>query len=819
MTYPVVELFICVLSVFIISASFSTARFHPVDEYLVDCGSPSNTSVGNRVFISDTLALKYLSTPQDVIASTTLKSITSSDDSPIYQTARIFTKTSKYTFSIGHHGRHFIRLYFFPFVHASYDMTTANFSVLINNKVLLPKLNAQKSSLVKEFLVDVTSDSLVISFSPSYNSFAFLNAIEVMSAPDELITGRRITAYNPSEALIKGLLTPSLETIMRVNMGGPKVTYENDTLWRTWLPDESFLVLKNSASNSSKVGAVKYLPKYGITIETAPPIVYGTATSMKLSDASPNHFNVSWEFNVDPGFHYFVRFHFCDIVSVAHDMLYFNVYINSREVVANLDLDLSTAYYLDYVTDLLFSSKLRVSIGPSNLPHVSPNAILNGLEIMKINGNFSTLAPKNSDSSSKKNAGVIIGVSIGAFTLVLLAFIFFFICRNREKLLLGGRSKRTTSLYVSSYGNRIPFIKVQQATNNFDESCVIGSGGFGKVYKGALKDGTKVAVKRKNPDSQQGLTEFQTEIEMLSGFRHNHLVVLIGYCNENNEMILVYEYAENGTLRSHLYGHDLPSLSWEQRLRICIGAARGLHYLHTGFPKAIIHRDVKSANILVDGNFTAKVADFGLSKEGPEIDHSHVTTAVKGSFGYLDPEYFRRQHLTEKSDVYSFGALLFEVICGRPVVDSTLPTEMVGLSQWALKLKKEGKLEEIIDPSLVGKIRPNSLSMFGEIAEKCLADHGVDRPSMGNVLWNLECALQLQQGDHPEKSSNVSRTQLSSQELSRSCSSFSSFEMSKNVNDDDLSGVRMRKTLSEPAKSEAKWLLGDGKFDGLGFSL
>ena len=325
MTYPVVELFICVLSVFIISASFSTARFHPVDEYLVDCGSPSNTSVGNRVFISDTLALKYLSTPQDVIASTTVKSITS-DDLPIYQTARIFTKTSKYTFSVGHRGRHFIRLYFFPFVHASYDMTTANFSVLINNEVLLPKLNAQKSTVVKEFLVNVTSDSLVISFSPSYNSFAFLNAIEVMSAPDELITGRTITASNPSKALIEGLLTQSLETIVRVNMGGPKVTYENDTLWRTWLPDENFLVLKNSASNFSNVGAVKYLPKSRITIETAPPIVYGTTTIMNLRVAVPsNHFNVSWEFNVDPGYSYFVRFHFCDIVSDALDMLYFNV--------------------------------------------------------------------------------------------------------------------------------------------------------------------------------------------------------------------------------------------------------------------------------------------------------------------------------------------------------------------------------------------------------------------------------------------------------------------------------------------------------------
>nr|AAL17825.1 Pto-like protein [Solanum nigrum] len=289
---------------------------------------------------------------------------------------------------------------------------------------------------------------------------------------------------------------------------------------------------------------------------------------------------------------------------------------------------------------------------------------------------------------------------------------------------------------------RVPFVDLQEATNNFDDKFLIGWGVFGKVYMGVLRNGTKVALKKHMPESSQGIEEFRTEIEILSLCSHPHLVSLIGYCDERNEMILIYEYMENGNLRSHLYGSDLPAMSWEQRLEICIGAARGLHYLHTS---AVIHRDVKSINILLDDNFVPKITDFGLSKTGTELDQTHVSTAVKGTVGYLDPEYFIRGQLTEKSDVYSFGVVLFEVLCARPAIAHSHSREMISLAEWAVESHNNGQLEQIIAPNIAAKIRPESLKKFGETVVKCLALSSEDRPSMGDVLWKLEYALRLQE--------------------------------------------------------------------------
>ena len=238
-----------------------------------------------------------------------------------------------------------------------------------------------------------------------------------------------------------------------------------------------------------------------------------------------------------------------------------------------------------------------------------------------------------------------------------------------------------------------------------------------------------VAIKRQNPESGQGVTEFLTEIEMLSQLRHVHLVSLIGYCNENREMILVYDFMSNGTLSDHLCGTSYDPLTWKQRLEICKGASLGLNYLHTEVKHTVIHRDVKTSNILLDDKFTA----------------------VKGTWGYLDPEYARGHALTEKSDVYSFGVVLFEILCARKAMDKKLPEGQVNLAHWARKCIADGTLYQVIDPYLIGKIAPECFKVFVEIAENCTEELGVNRPSMNDVMEKLGFAIELQEAADLEK--------------------------------------------------------------------
>lgn len=297
---------------------------------------------------------------------------------------------------------------------------------------------------------------------------------------------------------------------------------------------------------------------------------------------------------------------------------------------------------------------------------------------------------------------------------------------------------------------------ILSATNGFDEALVIGRGGFGKVYKGVIDNGTvTVAIKRLDPTSKQGPHEFSTEINLLSRFRHSHIISLIGYCHSSDEMILVYEYMVRGSLSDHLYKRSgknsktstSTSLSWVERIKICIGAARGLDYLHTGtgVKSRVIQRDVKSANILLDENWTAKISDFGLAKIGPANQScTHISTNVKGTFGYLDPEYFLTHRLTRKSDIYAFGVVLLEVLCGRRAVDLKLNQEQRSLAGWAQNCIKEGLVDQIVDPCFRGQILPNSLKVFVQIAGQCLHSNPKERPTMAEVVAALESTLALQ---------------------------------------------------------------------------
>ncbi|KAK9672599.1 hypothetical protein RND81_12G111300 [Saponaria officinalis] len=779
------------ISCFFSSFSVVLASFTPVDNYLINCGSKNNTIVdNNRVFVGDLTKPGFLSVDSAVKSSI----ITVSDTNlpSIYSTARVLVGGStSYGFNIKNDtGFHLVRLHFWPFSYQNYNLSAAIFGVNVNGFDLFRGFTADSKLFLREFILRVNSKKLDIVFTPeNENTFAFVNAIEVISVPDSLFVNIGVPLLNPNGGILgyMDLSTEILETVYRINVGGSKITPFNDTLWRTWVDDSDYLALKSAAKRVSTSSPINYRPG-GATKEVAPENVYATAQEMNKDNVTAfAEFNITWNFLVVEHAQYFVRLHFCDIVSLALNQLFFDVYINGMMAKSDVDLSLLTVhnlaspFYMDFAVGMQHSGPIQISVGPSSLSSSSmKNAILNGVEIMKILNS----KPSGVGNSGKNHVLLLLSAVVGGVVLlifVIFAAFFAFKCKKKQKSvesvgwtplrgLIGGSAySRATEVSSSPHGAgygalRIPFEEIQFATNNFDRNLIIGSGGFGMVYKGVLRNGTTVAVKRAMPGSRQGLPEFQAEISILSKIRHRHLVSMVGYCEDQSEMILAYEYMEKGPLKKHLYGGSSPMLSWKQRLDICIGSARGLHYLHTGFAQGIIHRDVKSTNILLDDSYVAKVADFGLSRSGPLIDQTHVSTGVKGSFGYLDPEYFRRQQLTDKSDVYSFGVVLLEVLCARPAVDPLLAREQVNLAEWAMEFQKAGRLEEIIDPRLRGEIKPESLKKFGDTAQKCLAEYGVDRPTIGDVLWNLEYALQLQEGQirsDTNESSNTITTEVS----------------------------------------------------------
>ncbi|KAL8529069.1 hypothetical protein ACS0TY_006509 [Phlomoides rotata] len=285
--------------------------------------------------------------------------------------------------------------------------------------------------------------------------------------------------------------------------------------------------------------------------------------------------------------------------------------------------------------------------------------------------------------------------------------------------------------------------EIKAATNHFKEA--IGRGSFGCVYVGKLPGGKSVAVKVRFDKTQLGADSFINEVSLLSQIRHPNLVSLEGFCCESKQQILVYEYLPGGSLADNLYGKKSKklTLSWVRRLKIAVDAAKGLDYLHNGCDLRIIHRDVKSSNILLDMEMNAKVCDFGLSKHVTQSDVSHVTTVVKGTAGYLDPEYYSTQQLTEKSDVYSFGVVLLELICGREPLTHTGTPDSFNLVLWAKPYLQAGAFE-IVDESLNGSFDAESVRRASLIACRSVERDALQRPSISEVLGELKEAYSLQ---------------------------------------------------------------------------
>ncbi|KAF2294535.1 hypothetical protein GH714_012341 [Hevea brasiliensis] len=274
---------------------------------------------------------------------------------------------------------------------------------------------------------------------------------------------------------------------------------------------------------------------------------------------------------------------------------------------------------------------------------------------------------------------------------------------------------------VISKNRSFSYSEIVSITDNF--KTIIGEGGFGKVYFGALKDNTQVAVKLLSQYSRQGYEEFQAEAQLLMIVHHRNLVSLIGYCDDHHNKALIYEYMVNGNLREHL---------------------SGLEYLHNGCKPPIIHRDLKTSNILLNEKLQAKIADFGLSRAFANESASHITTRPAGTFGYLDPEAYASGSFNKKSDVYSFGIILLELVTGQPALKRDVDEEIIGIQQWVTPIIENGDIGSIVDPRLQGNFDTNSAWKAVEIALSCLLDTAIRRPDMSDVLGELkECLAML----------------------------------------------------------------------------
>ncbi|KAK1421971.1 hypothetical protein QVD17_24776 [Tagetes erecta] len=765
---------------------FSTTITQPykaTDVFFVDCGSsdPFNSSSDNkwggdehsRFVPSNARSISFSSTPDYLDASVARTP---------FSTARVFKRSSfTYTFPVSQ-GPKFLRLHFYPATYSNLIPEKSFFSVSSNGYSLLTNFSAflaasfltnspfnarlggpQVYTFVKEFLIYVKDTQILnVTFTPSHKSFAFINGIEIVSMPENLYFNK---AKIPKPVgMVNGPVIDNniaLENMYRLNMGGPQIYGNIDTeiMYRSWYQDNDYLY-----GNATGVTPY-YLNPIMYTIETpnytAPELVYRTQRSMGKKPESW----IFWIFPVDVGFYYMLRLHFCNIIPQykKSGQTLFKIFFNTQEIEEEADLfywTQGTGYpvYRDYVVfvDDLDGSQskhyFRLSLHPNTKSEAYLDAFLNGLEVFKLSMDRSLASPNpelistntptvKTNKKKTKLVAIISGIG-GALVLLSLLVLVVFWQRRRVKHL--GSIDSTLPL---DRCRRFSLREVKAATDEFNDDFVIGNGGFGKVYRGYMDRATTiVAIKRLNSSSTQGFQEFITEIGLLSRLRHVQLVSLIGYCDDEGEMILVYDYMAHGTLREHLYKTNKPPLSWRRRLDICIGAAKGLHYLHTGAKRAIIHRDIKSTNILLDENWVAKVSDFGLSKLGPrDQGQDHVSTLVKGSIGYVDPQYYRSKQLTDRSDVYSFGVVLLEVLCARPVRVLGLPKEQVSLAAWGKFCYLKGTLHEIIDPELSGVIAPECLRQFGMLAVSCLNDESSERPGMDEVVWGLEFALELQE--------------------------------------------------------------------------
>ncbi|KAG7583387.1 Protein kinase domain [Arabidopsis suecica] len=423
-------------------------------------------------------------------------------------------------------------------------------------------------------------------------------------------------------------------------------------------------------------------------------------------------------------------------------------------------LDLSNNNLTGGVPEFLASIKslLVINLSGNNLTGSVPQILLQkkGLTL-NLEGNIYLNCPDGScvhedgnGGAKKKNVVVLVVVSIALVVVLGTALALFLVFRKRktphsegppssstQTQVSDARTTRSSDPIIVNKNRRFTYSEVVKMTNNFEK--ILGKGGFGMVYHGTVNDTEQVAVKMLSPSSSQGYKEFKAEVELLLRVHHKNLVGLVGYCDEGENLSLIYEYMANGDLKEHMLGNQGGSiLDWKTRLKIVAESAQGLEYLHNGCKPPMVHRDVKTTNILLDEHFQAKLADFGLSRSFPIEGETRVDTVVAGTPGYLDPEYYRTNWLNEKSDVYSFGIVLLEIITNQPVINQS--REKPHIAEWVGVMLTKGDIKSIIDPKFSGDYDAGSVWRAVELAMSCVNPSSIGRPTMSQVVIELnEC--------------------------------------------------------------------------------
>ncbi|XP_010443729.1 PREDICTED: receptor-like protein kinase At5g59670 [Camelina sativa] len=408
-------------------------------------------------------------------------------------------------------------------------------------------------------------------------------------------------------------------------------------------------------------------------------------------------------------------------------------------------LDLSNNKLTGGVPEFLGNMKSLtvINLSGNNLNGSIPQALQGkGLEL-SVEGNPMLCVSASCRKSPKKKfpLAIVVASVVGA-AIVITVLVLFLVIRKKKSTVVEGLhllpgASAVNATFANKSSRRFTYSEVVKMTNNFHR--VLGKGGFGMVYHGSVNGYEQVAVKVLSQSSTQGYKEFKAEVDLLMRVHHTNLVSLVGYCYEGDHLALIYEFLPNGDLKQHLSGKGGGSIiNWSTRLRIALEAALGLEYLHVGCKPPMVHRDIKTANILLDENFKAKIADFGLSRSFQGGGDSEESTVIAGSRGYLDPEYNHSGRLAEKSDVYSFGIVLLEMITNQPVINQT--SEYPHITQRVGFQIKRGDILEVMDPNLGKDYDINSAWRALELAMSCANPSSSKRPSMSQVINELkEC--------------------------------------------------------------------------------